>query len=153
MIRRQERHMPRARGSRARLLLILAVLTGVLGMHGLVSAPAATARPAAHSPAAHPGHGHEDASRTAAGVHDGGHAGHGGHDGVHAAHGGHDGGHPEHADGTCAASGLGGTPALPALAPAPRAPAPLTPATAPDGLSGPDGRGPPALSELQVLRI
>ncbi|MET9112130.1 DUF6153 family protein, partial [Streptomyces zhihengii] len=114
MIRRQERHMPRARGSRARLLLILAVLTGVLGMHGLVSAPAAAARPAAHSPAAHPGHAHEDASRTAAGVHDGGHAGHGGHDGGHAAH----------ADGTCAASGLGGTPALPALAPAPRAPAP-----------------------------
>ncbi|TXS55027.1 DUF6153 family protein [Streptomyces sp. t39] len=141
MIRRQERRTPRARGTRARLLLVLAVLTGVLGMHGLVSAPAP------HASTAHTSHGHAGAAPARA------HSDAEVHAAGPAAHDDPGGGHAEHADGTCAASGLGAAPALPALAPAPCAPAPQAYAAAHDGPAGAEGRGPPALSELQVLRI
>lgn len=113
----------------------MAVLTGVLGMHGLAPGVA---------PAVHTGAGHEMVVAAA--------------DGVPQAAGGcthTDGGsgHLEHADGTCAAAGIGSAYTPPALTGAvlsmPAAPAP--------GAAFPgsphDGRAPPDLSELQLLRI
>ncbi|MEV8122551.1 DUF6153 family protein [Streptomyces sp. NPDC085944] len=117
------------------LLLVMAVLAGVLGMHGL--APGA-------APAAQKGAGHERATAAAEGVpHAGGGCTH--------TDGGP--GRPDHADGTCAATGIGSAYAPPALTgtllDAPPAPAP---AAAVSG-SPHDGRAPPDLSELQLLRI
>ncbi|MFE9503372.1 DUF6153 family protein [Streptomyces anthocyanicus] len=117
------------------VLLVMAVLAGVLGMHGL--APGATA-------AVQAGTGHETVMAPADDV-------------PHAAGGctHTDGGssHLDHADGTCAAAGVGSAytpPALTgALLDAPAAPAP---AGAFPG-SPHEGRAPPDLSELQLLRI
>ncbi|MGC9379443.1 DUF6153 family protein [Streptomyces sp. MH13] len=117
------------------VLLVMAVLAGVLGMHGL--APGAT-------PAAQKGADHAMVRDAADGVpHAGGGCTH------------TDGGssHLDHADGTCAAAGTGSAYTPPALTGTlldpPPAPAPAA------GLSGSphDGRAPPDLSELQLLRI
>ncbi|MFI8483632.1 DUF6153 family protein [Streptomyces rubrogriseus] len=117
------------------VLLVMAVLAGVLGMHGL--APGAAA-------AVQAGTGHEMVMVPANGVpHAGGGCTH------------TDGGssHLDHADGTCAAAGIGSAYTPPALtgallnmsaAPAPAAASPGAPH---------DGRAPPDLSELQLLRI
>ncbi|MFJ7135447.1 DUF6153 family protein [Streptomyces fungicidicus] len=117
------------------VLLVMAVLAGVLGMHGL--APGAV--PAAHADAGH--------ARTAAAPHGTPHA-----NGA-CAHPDGGSGHLAHADATCAAAGTATTYTPPALAGAlPDAPAdsfPATAATRPDR----DGRAPPDLSELQLLRI
>ncbi|MFI9825099.1 DUF6153 family protein [Streptomyces sp. NPDC052013] len=118
------------------VLLVLAVLAGVVGMHGL--APGAAV-------AAQAGAGHEMAMAAA--------------DGVPHADGGcshTDGGpgHLDHADAMCAAAGTSSAYTPPALAAgtvlhAPAAPGPLAAATG----SSHDGRAPPDLSELQLLRI
>ncbi|MFD7256143.1 DUF6153 family protein [Streptomyces sp. NPDC059874] len=122
------------------VLLVLAVLAGVLAMHGLGPGPAS--------------------ARTAAGV--GAHAVAGGHhepaeavaraaEGCSHTAGGS--GHTHHADATCAATGIA-TPYAPpvpaaALDGVPAAQAPHAVATA----SAQSGRAPPDLAELQLLRI
>lgn len=117
------------------MLLVLAVLAGVLGMHGL--APGGV-------PAAQTGAGHEMVVAAA--------------DSVAHADGGcapTDGGSDplDHADGTCAAAGTGSAYTPPALAGAVLdVPAAASPAAAATG-SARDGRAPPDLSELQLLRI
>ncbi|MFF8386923.1 DUF6153 family protein [Streptomyces kanasensis] len=115
--------------------LVLAVLAGVLGMHGLV--PGSMPVAAAHT-------GHQAVPATAAEVPrlDG--------DCSHSDGGA---GHPAHADGTCAAAGTGSAYTPPALtATVAAVPTALAPG---DGLpaSTASGRGPPDLSELQLLRI
>ncbi|RBM23021.1 hypothetical protein DEH69_03470 [Streptomyces sp. PT12] len=117
-------------------LLTLAVLLGLVAMHGL--APG-TAAPFTGSAA---GHG-ATASAPAMGVQA---------DGEHAHPG--PGGHAEHADAQCAAGGVGGAPALGA----PQHAAPSSPVVCPtptrvlvDPRGG--GRAPPSLSALQLLRI
>lgn len=113
----------------------MAVLAGVLGMHGL--APGVT-------PTAQKGAGHAMVLAAA--------------DGVPHADGGcthTEGGssHLAHADGTCAAAGTGSAYTPPALTGAPLD-APLVPAPVATFSGSPhDGRGPPDLSELQLLRI
>lgn len=130
----------RPSGLPARLLLVLAVLLGIVGMHGL--GPGALPPAAAHAAARPAAAEHPPADPC---------------DCVHADgpdHGGSSGGHAQHADPTCAASGTSGAPVLYAPAPAPggipaRAEAPhgaVLRATA-------CGRAPPALSELQLLRV
>ncbi|MFD7409353.1 DUF6153 family protein [Streptomyces sp. NPDC059866] len=112
-------------------LLVLTVLAGILGMHALApnGAPAPEhAMTMAHS------HATEQASGVCSHT-DGGS------------------GHLAHADGTCAAAGLGSAYAPPALASA----LPDTPAAAAVPIAAPSsvvhGRAPPDLSELQLLRI
>ncbi|MFC8392882.1 DUF6153 family protein [Streptomyces sp. NPDC057238] len=116
-------------------LLVMTVLAGVLGMHGL--APGATVP-------ARAGAGHEMVTAAADGVP---------HAGAGCMH--TDGGpsHLDHADGTCAAAGIGSAytpPALTGALPAP--PQALAPTAAAMG-SPHDGRAPPDLSELQLLRM
>ncbi|MFJ3210325.1 DUF6153 family protein [Streptomyces flaveolus] len=117
------------------VLLVMAVLTGVLGMHGL--APGLP-------PTAHADAGHAMVTTAADGTpHAGGACAH--------TNGGTS--HLDHADGTCAAAGIGSAYAPPALAGAlPDAPPAPAPTAASPG-SAHDGRAPPDLSELQLLRI
>ncbi|MEV3988707.1 DUF6153 family protein [Streptomyces sp. NPDC049837] len=127
--RRRRVRPPAYRGA----LLILAVLAGVLAMHGLApgtAAPAASghahARPAAHVPG--------DAC-----------------DHVEEGRGGA--GHAEHADSTCAAGGVPTTPGHPPLLGGPVSPgADAGRLAAPRGARATD-RAPPDLAELQLLRI
>ncbi|CAL9617873.1 hypothetical protein SUDANB176_05775 [Streptomyces sp. enrichment culture] len=117
------------------VLLVLAVLTGVLGMHAL--APGAV--PAAHADAGHVmTAAHTTGEQRAS---------------IGCAHTEGGSGHLDHADGTCAAAGVGSAytpPALPAaLTEGPAAS--LLPGSA--SASAVSGRGPPDLSELQLLRI
>ncbi|WP_066945310.1 DUF6153 family protein [Streptomyces lushanensis] len=124
----------RPRRVRGLSLLVLAVVAGVLAMHGLAPVPM-TATPAhGASPPAHV---------MPAGARDCAHPDHEG------------GGHLDHADGTCAAAGTSTGPALSALtgsAPPSGAAEPVAPARRPVG-PAPDDRAPPSLSELQLLRI
>lgn len=134
------------------MLLVLAVLTGVLGMHAL---------PPGGVPMAHPkamAHGGERATvaghaAVAGDATFAGHAAVAGQATVHCAHGGHGSQHLEHADGTCAAAGIGSPYAPPALTTA----VVDTPAgsVVPAGVfAGAErGRAPPDLAELQLLRI
>lgn len=130
---------------RALLLLVLAVLVGLLAMHGL--APGAL--PADHADA---GTGHGVAAPAigapAAVAEQDDHAC------AHAADGHDTGGHVSHADTTCAASGLSSTYLPPALTPAVygQAAEPEAGATAPDGAAE-SSRAPPDLAQLQLLRI
>ncbi|MFJ8586481.1 DUF6153 family protein [Streptomyces sp. NPDC093595] len=147
---RQGWHAAAARphGARAYALLVLAVLAGVLAMHGLGPALAPPAAP--HSVAASGAHHGVTASslpHPAATARE---------DCVHAGHrdSGTGGGHAEHADTTCAAGGTSTAPVLPVPAPAAGADAdtdagPLALATG----AAPGPRAPPSLSELQLLRI
>ncbi len=122
--------------------LILAVLAGVLGMHGL----AAGGMPAPHRTAAV----HEMESMAAMepaaadGVpHTDGECAH--TDGLP--------GHLDHADGACAAAGTATAYTPPALT-GTQLDAPATPSPTPAVTGSPhDGRAPPDLSELQLLRI
>jgi hypothetical protein len=132
------------------VLLVLAVLTGVVAMHGL--GPVLTVahqRTMAHSPVAAPHpepscatHAHAeptgpaDADRTERDPEHGG-----------------SGGHIEHADDTCAASGIAVAPMAPALARTVTAVAPAASPPAAGGPRHPHGPGPPSLSTLQLLRI
>ncbi|RSS38400.1 hypothetical protein EF912_34040 [Streptomyces sp. WAC07061] len=125
---------------RARLLLVLAVLIGIVGMHGLGpgALPPAAAHAAGHSATA----GHPSAGPC---------------DCVHADgpdHEGPSGGHAQHADPTCAASGTSGAPVL--YAPAAASGGIPAGAEAPHGVvlgARACGRAPPSLSELQLLRV
>ncbi|MFD3324389.1 DUF6153 family protein [Streptomyces sp. NPDC058701] len=119
------------------VLLVLAVLTGVLAMHGLGPGPAPAKAPTA-------GRGHvmamvqdEDAHQVAGGC-------------SHADGGT---GHADHADATCAAAGVGAAYTPPVLAAAlDTGPVPVTlPGSAPG--TPESGRAPPDLAELQLLRI
>ncbi|MGW7328026.1 DUF6153 family protein [Streptomyces sp. NPDC054840] len=134
-------------GLRSCLLLVLAVLTGLVAMHGLGPAPASAAAHSAatshHASAA----GHEQAIADDAACQDGC---------VHADEpaGSGGSGHAEHADATCAATGTAGAPVLPA-------PAVLTGHVQDQAFIAHGvvpgatacGRAPPSLSELQLLRI
>ncbi|MDT3397597.1 DUF6153 family protein [Streptomyces sp. B1866] len=136
------------RARRAWAALALLVLAGVLGMHGLApagmspagghSAHAAVGHPAAAAPMAH--HAAPDAS--------------GAHDRRLLADPADDGTAAHHADGTCAAGGVSGAYHPPALAPGLAGPAPAA-AGARQAATGrhADGRAPPDLAELQLLRI
>ncbi|MFJ3876558.1 DUF6153 family protein [Streptomyces sp. NPDC090077] len=119
-----------------RLLLVLAVLLGIVGMHGL--GPGAVPPAAAHAVAAE----HPSADEPCDCVHADG-----------PDHEGSSGGHAQHADPTCAASGTSGAPVLHA---------PAAPGGIPAAAGGPHGtvlgataygRAPPSLSELQLLRV
>ncbi|MFD7089572.1 DUF6153 family protein [Streptomyces sp. NPDC059896] len=142
------------------LLLVTAVMTGLLAMHGLSPVPTTEAHAAsamgprsASVPASSVPASSEPASSVpapsshamAAGTVDG--------DCAHQRHGG--GGHLDHADATCAAAGVGAGPALPtSLASA----LPSGPLDVPAALRQAPGtatgdRAPPSLSELQLLRI
>ncbi|MEU4264157.1 DUF6153 family protein [Streptomyces argenteolus] len=117
------------------LLLVLAVLAGVLAMHGLGPGSAPAKQPTVAS-------GHAMAPAHESAVHQmAGDCSHG------------DGGANHHADATCAATGVGVPYAPPVLAATLDA-APV-PAALPGSAAGtPEGgRAPPDLSELQLLRI
>ncbi|CAM5527614.1 hypothetical protein SROCM77S_04596 [Streptomyces rochei] len=143
---RVTRSMPPISRPAGRLLtlLVLAVLAGVLGMHGL----------ALGVPTAHAGAGHERATGPTTGAP---HAEGGAYAdaGADRACGHTDGGpgHLDHADGTCAAAGTASAYTPPALTGAATdTPAVTVPSAAATGASR-DGRAPPDLSELQLLRI
>ncbi|MGW6775714.1 DUF6153 family protein [Streptomyces sp. NPDC055037] len=141
------------------LLLVTAVMTGLLAMHGLSPVPTADAHtasaPASSAPASAMGPRSASVPASsvpapsshamAAGAVDG--------DCAHQEHGG--GGHLDHADATCAAAGVGAGPALPtslaAALPAGPLDAPVALRQAPGTATG--DRAPPSLSELQLLRI
>jgi hypothetical protein len=117
------------------VLLVMAVLAGVLGMHALAPGGAPTGQSDA-------GHGMVMA-QTAGAPHVSGGCSH--------TDGGSD--HLDHADGTCAAAGIGSPYAPPALTSAvPDAPA-SSAAAQRAAASTESGRAPPDLSELQLLRI
>ncbi|AVH61051.1 MULTISPECIES: DUF6153 family protein [Streptomyces] len=116
-------------------LLVLAVLTGVLGMHAL--APGGGLAMPAEA-------GHEMVMAQPDGVpHVGGGCSH--------TDGGAD--HPAHADGTCAASGTGSAYTPPALTGALQAEPGTSSLMVRAVASAQSGRAPPDLSELQLLRI
>ncbi|MFI8948979.1 DUF6153 family protein [Streptomyces sp. NPDC053750] len=122
-------------GGRLLVLLALTVLAGVLGMHGL--APGGV-------PAPQSGVGHAMVTDPPDGVP---HAGGG------CAHTDGGSGHLDHADGTCAAAGIGSAYTPPALIGV-LVDASATSAPTAAFLDRPhDGRAPPDLSELQLLRI
>ncbi|WP_052479706.1 DUF6153 family protein [Streptomyces sp. AVP053U2] len=124
-------------------LLVLGLLAGLFGMHGLapggataVTGPHVSSGPHASSAAAH-----EDMTGSVSAE--------------SVCHGGRDGsGHAQHADATCSSGAVGAGPALPAPLPDPTARAASSAgghrsaATDPEG-----GRAPPSLAELQLLRI
>ncbi|EKX68428.1 hypothetical protein STRIP9103_07490 [Streptomyces ipomoeae 91-03] len=120
-------------------LLVLGVLAGVLGMHGL--APGGAALTGHHSSHHSSSAAHLDMAALSA---------------ESVCHSNGDGsGHAQHADPTCASGAVGAGPTLPVLAPDPvgrEAGASVgshqSPAAKPDG-----GRAPPSLAELQLLRI
>ncbi|MFB7180827.1 DUF6153 family protein [Streptomyces sp. NPDC056257] len=143
----QVKRVKKPLGLRSYLLLVLAVLAGLVAMHGL--GPGASVPAGAHA---------------AAGSHHVSAADHGKiapdapcHGGcVHAGDPVDDGrgGHAEHADATCAATGTAGAPVLPAPAVLPGitdAETVLAHGILPDATAC--GRAPPSLSELQLLRI
>ncbi|WP_432194397.1 DUF6153 family protein [Streptomyces sp. bgisy027] len=119
------------------MLLLLGLLAGLFGMHGL--GPGGT--DASHSA---PGHGHARAMS--------------GHpaamtDEAVCSGDGTSGGHDRHADPTCASGAVATGPVLPALVPSPAGTGVTgdldrrSPAAVPDG-----DRAPPSLAELQILR-
>ncbi|MFE1175221.1 DUF6153 family protein [Streptomyces sp. NPDC058773] len=123
---------PRPAARRWRVLCVLGLLVGLLGMHGL--GPAGAVSPSVH--------GHRMTVVADAHAHCPGDGDCGGS------------GHLHHADPSCASAALHGPPVLPALAPSlgcPVPPADATGAGEPDKRDG--GRAPPSLAELQLLRI
>ncbi|MEU6381335.1 DUF6153 family protein [Streptomyces sp. NPDC046909] len=143
-----EHHPARPPLWRCRVLLVLALLAGLMGMHALA--------PGAAVAADHP-HGSPMTAMAAASAMS---ATSVMAESVTAAHGdcgdwGSCGsGHVTHADPTCTAASVSGGPSLPALVPDPVAVAVRD--ESPRGYAGadPDGaRAPPSLAELQLLRI
>ncbi|MFI0240194.1 DUF6153 family protein [Streptomyces sp. NPDC016845] len=135
----------RRSAGRGVVLLVLAVLAGVLAMHGL--APGPTRAMASMGAMAGSGHGAVMPHKTAVAA-TGGCA--------HGAGFSHDtdgSGHAHHADAMCAAAGVAApyTPPPPASVAAVPLPAHLLSAAAPGAPVG--GRAPPDLAELQLLRI
>lgn len=145
---RRLRHSGRPGGARVLPVLVLAVLAGVLAMHGLgpgVAGPAAGTHQATASAPVHRAHaavGHGDPVAEPCG-----------HGTLTDDHGGGGSGHLEHADDTCAAAGVGGAPTLPALVRS--AAVPLHVVLPPSGppADARSSRDPPSLSTLQLLRI
>lgn len=134
-------------GLRSYVLLVLAVLTGLVAMHGLGPAPQPAGAHAAVTTHHAPAGGHEQAAASDTGCSQGC---------VHADDpaGSGRGGHIEHADATCAAAGTAGAPVLPAPAVLPghaESQAVLAHGNTPGATAC--GRAPPSLSELQLLRI
>lgn len=134
-------------GLRSYLLLVLAVLTGLVAMHGLGPAPASIAAHGTASSHHTSAVSHERAAASGALCKDGC---------LHADDpaGSTGGGHAEHADATCAATGTAGAPVLPAPEVLPghaQAQAVLAHGVIPGATAC--GRAPPSLSELQLLRI
>ncbi|OKK03653.1 hypothetical protein AMK26_19595 [Streptomyces sp. CB03234] len=116
-----------------RALLILAVLAGVLAMHGLA--------PGSLGPAA-TGHAHARQDAHVAG------------DACEHVDEGHSGaGHAEHADSTCAAGGVSTAPAQPPLLAGTGAPGADVTLLARAGGATATDRAPPDLAQLQLLRI
>lgn len=132
-------HGSRRPAGRGMLLLVLAVLAGVLAMHGL--APGGLA-------VAHVGHGH---GRGVVMAHDD--AGHPVDEDCSHAADGRAGGHASHADATCSATGVSTSYAPPPLLTA------FSGTSANVGLTDGSiaatetGRAPPDLAQLQLLRI
>ncbi|MGY0068382.1 DUF6153 family protein [Streptomyces sp. QTS137] len=127
-------------------LLVLGLLTGLFGMHGLAPG-GATDVTGRHSSVGH----HASAAAHAAAREDMT----GSVSAESVCHGGSDGsGHAQHADATCSSGAVGAGPVLPALLPDPtgQAASPAgghrSTAAEPEG-----GRAPPSLAELQLLRI
>jgi hypothetical protein len=124
-------------------LLVFGVLVGLLFMHGLGSAPAAT-QTAGHMRIA-------ETQRVAVVMDAPGECSHDGH-GQQGHHGQH--GPAGHADQTCASGAVAGPPVFPALVPTAIGPADYAEGSIAAAGSGPHGgRAPPSLSELQLLRI
>ncbi|MDH6223986.1 DUF6153 family protein [Streptomyces sp. MJP52] len=123
---------------RSFVLLVMTVLTGVLGMHGLAPGGAlptqAHATHATHAMAA--GHAADALPADIACSH--------GLDGPH---------HLAHADGTCAAAGVTVPYTPPTPDTGPVGPPSDTSMPAKDMASTDGGRAPPDLSELQLLRV
>lgn len=140
----QARCAARPGGVRLYAVLVMALLAGLVAMHGLGPGLSAVS-----SSSAVPGSQHSVTA--AAQAHSAPAVCQG------CAHAGHDtggaGGHAEHADSTCSAAGTGGAPALPALGPAAVAGCPTADALAVAPTATPGERSPPSLSELQLLRI
>ncbi|MEV6676529.1 DUF6153 family protein [Streptomyces erythrochromogenes] len=132
---------PSARGA-ALLVLVLAVLTGILGMHALGPAPAAAPASAAVSAGG--------AHHATAGDHGAPAAEQAGGDCSHSAGGS---GHAQHADATCAAAGVASAYAPPALAEALAGRSGVSSWDAAEPVAAAGARAPPDLAELQLLRI
>ncbi|MFI5824588.1 DUF6153 family protein [Streptomyces rishiriensis] len=157
---RPEQHLSAPPGWRRRWgLLVFAVLVGLLAMHALAPGGAghehsgghAVGRPGAAQTAAVTvsAAGEIGAAREVSAA-PGGRA----HDDCAGGGGGCGGGHLQHADPTCAAAAVSGTPALPALVPDPVAVPGPDDSLCPYAADAPDGaRAPPSLAELQLLRI
>jgi hypothetical protein len=136
-------------GARACVLLVMAVLTGLVAMHGLGSAPMGQHQSAARhqGPAsADRGHGSEMTGRgyemaltTEVACH-------------HRSYG-QSGGHLDHADTTCAASGVSSGPSVAAPAPGGVAAAGSSEQHGVREAASAPERAPPSLSQLQLLRI
>ncbi|MEU6257453.1 DUF6153 family protein [Streptomyces sp. NPDC047043] len=130
MTARAQRRITPAPSVGRRALLVLALLAGLFGMHGLAPGDAVHE----HATARH--------MTTAADVRDGCSGGDCG------------GGHVRHADRTCASGAVSGGPTLPALVPDAMAVPVRTDTVCPYAGTAPDGaRAPPDLSQLQLLRI
>ncbi|MFD5430137.1 DUF6153 family protein [Streptomyces sp. NPDC127084] len=126
------------------LLLVLAVLAGLLAMHGL--APGV------------PGASAVDTPHTGTGTGTGAHAGHGTGTDRGSGHCGHDvgggaNGHTDHADATCAAGATSAPYTPPALTSARDGAMPVAEPAGRCGGTTATGRAPPDLAELQLLRI
>ncbi|WP_031146777.1 DUF6153 family protein [Streptomyces erythrochromogenes] len=133
---------PSARGA-ALLVLVLAVLTGILGMHALGPAPAPAPLPASAAVSA-------GAHHAAAGDHGAAAVEQAGGDCSHSAGGS---GHAEHADATCAAAGVASAYSPPALAEALVGLPGVSSRDAAEPVAAAGARAPPDLAELQLLRI
>ncbi|MBU5944962.1 hypothetical protein KQY13_13820 [Streptomyces sp. PAM3C] len=135
MTARAQLHSARSPHGRWRVLLVLGLLVGLLGMHALGPGVAVAA-----------GTHHSSFASAPPGMAMG--------SDEYVCHGDSSGGHAEHADATCASGAVGTGPVLPTPLPDPvGTPAPADSghgffATTPDG-----GRAPPTLAELQLLRI
>ncbi|WP_176741362.1 DUF6153 family protein [Streptomyces sp. LUP30] len=134
-------------------LLVFAVLVGLLAMHALSPGGAGREHPGGHAAgrtAVPPAAAREIGAVREVGAVRGVSA----HDDCAGDGGGCGGGHLHHADPTCAAAAVSGTPALPALLRDPvAAPGPAD-SLRPCAADAPDGaRAPPSLAELQLLRI
>ena len=131
----------RPTGARARVLLVLAVLTGLVAMHGLGPVPMAQHERAGSAVSSHTatktGHSHHTADTAC----------------HHLAFGHPGGGHLDHADATCAASGTSAGPALTAPVQHPISGADYTAVEAVRNATSSAERAPPSLSQLQLLRI
>lgn len=127
---------PSARGA-ALLVLVLAVLTGILGMHALGPAPAAAAVSAGAHHATAGDHGAPAVEQA-------------GEDCSHPAGGS---GHAEHADATCAAAGVASAYSPPALAEALVGHPGVSAWDAAEPVAAVGAWAPPDLAELQLLRI